>query len=217
MARGGASQAPDGAASPLVSSNFEKKRKFLKNTSCDSLESDIIEALKTTKPNLITEIKMDISKAHEILKTIEKRGPFFAFDEIDQNAKARALFFELQDIDNKIGKNCVMFINAKTYSERSNAWRGLLTHFDEFRVTLSALNFELEDDDAHALIGQIWGDCCDCYFEVKRLKQDNKKCLSLRNLSNISWLLIRCCQDDVLKYYQDNLEKAWQDVLKDNE
>lgn len=160
---------------------------------------------------------MDVVKANEILKTIEKRGPFFAFDEIDQNAKARALFFELQDIDNKIGKHCVTFINAKTYSERSNAWRGLLTHFDEFRTTLSALNFELEDDDAHALVGQIWGDCCDCYFEVKRLKQDNKKCLSLRNLSNISWLLIRCCQDSVLNCYQDSLEKEWQDVLTDNE
>ena len=156
---------------------------------------------------------MDISKANEILKTIEKRGPFFAFDEINQNAKARDYFFELQDIDNKIGKRCAAFINAKTYSERSNAWHGLLTHFDEFRATLYALNIELEDDDARALIGQIWGDCCDCYFEVKRLKQDNKKCLSLHNLSNTSWLLIRCCQDDVLKYYQDNLDKVWQGIL----
>lgn len=156
---------------------------------------------------------MDISKANEILKTIKKRGPFFAFDEIDQNTKARALFFELQDIDNKIGKRCVAFINAKTYSERSNAWHGLLTHFDEFRATLSALNFELNDDDSHMLIGQIWGDCCDCYFEVKRLKQDNKKCLSLHNLSNTSCLLIRCCQDDVIKYYQDNLDKVWQGIL----
>ena len=158
---------------------------------------------------------MDISKANEILKTIEKRGPFFAFDEIDQNAKARVLFFELQDIDNKIGKRCVAFINAKTYSERSNAWRDLLTHFDEFRVTLSALNFELEDDDAHALIGQIWGDCGDLYFEIKKQKQNNTKCLSLHNLYNIAWLLIRCCTKDVLKYYQDNLDKAWQDVLTD--
>lgn len=41
---------------------------------------------------------MDISKAHEILKTIEKRGPFFAFDEIDQNSKARDYFFDLQKI-----------------------------------------------------------------------------------------------------------------------
>ena len=160
---------------------------------------------------------MDISKVNEILKTIEKRGPFFAFDEIDQNAKARALFFELQDLDNKIGKRCVTFINAKTYSERSNAWRGLLTHFDEFRVTLSAINFEIEDDDAHALIGQIWGDYCDCYFEVKKLKQDNRKCVALHNLSNISWLLIRCCQEDVLKYYQDKLDKARQDIKKDND
>lgn len=160
---------------------------------------------------------MDVVKANEILKTIEKRGPFFAFDEIDQNAKARALFFELQDLDNKIGKRCVAFINAKTYSERCKEWSWLLTHFDEFRATLSALNFELEDDDAHTLIGQIWGDCCDYYFEVKRLKQDNQKCLSLHNLSNISWLLIRCCAKDVLNYYQDNLDKSWQDVLTDND
>lgn len=160
---------------------------------------------------------MDISKAHEILKTIEKRGPFFAFDEIDGNAKARALFFDLQDIDNKIGKRCVAFINAKTYSERSNAWRGLLTHFDEFRVTLSAINYEIEDDDARALIGQIWGDCGDLYFEIKKQKQNNTKCLTLHNLSNISWLLIRCCQDDVLKYYQDNLDKAWQEILTYND
>lgn len=160
---------------------------------------------------------MDVVKANEILKTIEKRGPFFAFDEIDQNAKARALFFELQDLDNKIGKRCVAFINAKTYSERCKEWSWLLTYFDEFRATLSTMNSYIEDDDARALIGQIWGDCCDCYFEVKRLKQDNKKCLSLRNLSNISWLLIRCCQDSVLNCYQDSLEKEWQDVLTDNE
>lgn len=160
---------------------------------------------------------MDVVKVHEILKTIEKRGPFFAFDEIDGNTKARALFFELQDIDNKIGKRCVAFINAKTYSERCREWSWLLTNFDEFRATLSMMNSYIEDDDARALIGQIWGDCGDCYFEVKKLKQDNKKCLALHNLSNISWLLIRCCQDDVLKYYQDNLDKAWQEILTYND
>ena len=160
---------------------------------------------------------MDISKAHEILKTIEKRGPFFAFDEIDQNAKARDLFFNLQYIDNKIGKRCAAFINAKTYSERSREWSWLLTYFDEFRATLSTMNSYIEDDDARALIGQIWGDCCDLYFEIKKQKQNNTRCLSLHNLINISWLLIRCCEKGVLNYYQDNLDKAWQDVVKDEE
>ena len=207
-----------GAASPLVSSKFREKRNFLKNTPCCSLEHAIIEALKeTTKPHLITEIKMDISKAHEILKTIEKRGPFFAFDEIDQNAKARDHFFNLQYIDNKIGKRCAAFINAKTYSERCREWSWLLTYFDEFRATLSTMNSYIEDDDARALIGQIWGDCCDLYFEIKKQKQNNTRCLSLHNLSNISWLLIRCCEKGVLNYYQDNLDKAWQDVVMSNE
>ena len=160
---------------------------------------------------------MDISKAHEILKTIEKRGPFFAFDEIDQNAKARDHFFNLQYIDDKIGKRCVEFINAKTYSGRCREWSWLLTYFDEFRATLSTMNSYIEDDDARALIGQIWGDCGDLYFEIKKQKQSNTKCLSLHNLYNIAWLLIRCCTKDVLKYYQDNIDKAWQDVLKDNE
>ena len=160
---------------------------------------------------------MDISKANEILKAIEKRGPFFAFDEIDQNAKARDHFFELHDLDGKIWKRCTAFINAKNDIERSNAWRGLLTHFDEFRVTLSGLNFELESDDAHALIGQIWGDSCDLYFEVKRLKPNKTKCLALHSISNISLLLIRCCKKEVFEYYKSNLNKAWQDVLKDGE
>ena len=160
---------------------------------------------------------MDISKAHEILETIEKRGPFFAFDEIDQNRRARDHFFNLQYIDNKIGKRCASFINAKTYSERCREWSWLLTYFDEFRATLSTMNSYIEDDDARALIGQIWGDCGDLYFEIKKQKQNNTKCLSLHNLYNIAWLLIRCCTKDVLKHYQDNLDKAWQDVLTSNE
>ena len=160
---------------------------------------------------------MDVVKANEILKTIEKRGPFFAFDEIDQNAKARDYFFNLQYIDDKIGKRCVAFINAKTYSERCREWSWLLTYVDEFRATLSTMNSYIEDDDARALIGQIWGDCCDLYFGIKKQKQNNTRCLSLHNLSNISWLLIRCCAKDALKYYQDNLDKAWQDVLTNND
>ena len=160
---------------------------------------------------------MDISKINELLKTIEKRGPFFAFDEIDQNAKARDHFFNLQYIDNKIGKRCAAFINAKTYSERCREWSWLLTYFDEFRATLSTMNSYIEDDDARALIGQLWGDCCDLYFEIKKQKQNNTRCLSLHNLINISWLLIRCCEKGVLNYYQDNLDKAWQDVVKDEE
>ena len=160
---------------------------------------------------------MDVVKANEILKTIEKRGPFFAFDEIDQNKRAREQFFNLQYIDNKIAKRCVAFINAKTCSERSREWSWLLTYFDEFRATLSTMNSFIENDDARALIGQIWGDYCDVYFEIKKQKQNNTKCLSLQNLSNISWLLIRCCTKDVLKYYQDNLDKARQVFLKDDE
>ena len=160
---------------------------------------------------------MDISKAHEILKTIEKRGPFFAFDEIDKNKRAREHFFNLQYLDNKIGKRCVAFINAKTYSERCREWSWLLTYFDEFRATLSTMNSYIEDDDARVLIGQVWGDGCDLYFEIKKQKQNNIRCLSLRNLSNISWLLIRGCTKEFLAYYQDKLDKAWQDVLKDEE
>ena len=160
---------------------------------------------------------MDISKAHEIIKTIEKRGPFFAFDKIDQNAKARDYFFNLQYIDNKIGKRCAAFVNAKTYTERCREWSWLLTNFDEFRATLSTMNSYIEDDDARALIGQVWGDCCDLYFEIKKQKQNNTRCLTLHNLSNISWLLVRCCTKDALKYYQGNLDKARQEVLKDNE
>ena len=160
---------------------------------------------------------MDISKANEILKTIEKRGPFFAFDEIDQNAKAREYFFELQDIDIKIAKQSVAFHNAKNDEEKVNAWRLLLANFDRFKTTLYNLKFELEGDDARALISEIWGDCCDLSFAVKKLCPNKKRCLALNSISNISWLLVRCCQDSVLKYYQDNLKKAWQDVLKEDE
>ena len=134
---------------------------------------------------------MDISKASEILKTIEKRGPFFAFDEIDQNAKAREYFFELQDDDVRIAKQSIAFHKAKNDRERVNAWRWLLANFDRFKTTLYNLKFEIDDDDARALIGEIWGDCCDLYFEIKKQKQNNTRCLSLHNLSNISWLLIR--------------------------
>ena len=160
---------------------------------------------------------MDISKASEILKTIEKRGPFFAFDEIDQNAKARDYFFELQVIDARIAKQSIAFHNAKNDGEQDNAWRLLLANFDSFKVALYNLKFEIEDGDASALIDEIWGDCGDLYFEIKKQKQNNTKCLSLHNLYNIAWLLIRCCTKDALNYYQDNLSKAWQDVLKDSE
>lgn len=196
---------------------FREKKKFSKNAPCQSLERAIIEASKTTKPHLITEIKMDISKVNEILKTIEKRGPFFAFDEIDKNKRAREHFFNLQYIDNKIGKRCVAFINAKTYSERCREWSWLLTHFDEFRATLSTMNSYIEGDDARALIGEIWGDCCDLSFEAKKQTPNKTRCLLLNNQSNMSWLLIRCCTKDVLTYYQGKLDKAWQDVLKDDE
>ena len=158
---------------------------------------------------------MDISKINEFLKTIEKRGPFFAFDEIDQNAKAREYFFELQDDNVKIAKQSVAFHNAKNDRERVDAWRWLLADFDRFKVTLYNLKFEIEDDDARALIGEIWGDCCDLSFEVRKLFPNKTRCLALNSLSNISWLLIRCCQDNVLNYYQNELNKAWQDVLKD--
>lgn len=160
---------------------------------------------------------MDISKANEILKTIEKRGPFFAFDEIDKNTKAREYFFELQDIDGRIAKQSVAFHNAKNDGEKVNAWRLLLANFDRFKTTLYSLNFELEGDDVHTFIGEIWGDCCDISFEAKRLKPNKTRCLALNNVSNLSWLLIRCCTKDVLKYYQDKLDKALQDVLTDNE
>ena len=160
---------------------------------------------------------MDISKVHEILKTVEKRGPFFAFDEIDQNAKAREYFFELQDDDVRIAKQSVAFHNAKNDRERVDAWRSLLANFDRFKTTLYNLKFEIEDDDARALIGEIWGDCCDLSFEAKKQKPNKTRCLALNNQSNLSWLLIRCCTKEVLAYYQDNLDKARQDVLKDNE
>lgn len=160
---------------------------------------------------------MDISKINELLKTIEKRGPFFAFDEIDQNAKAREYFFELQDDDAIIAKQSVSFHNAKNDRERVDAWRLLLATFDEFRKTLYDLKFEIEDDDAKAFISELWGDCFDLSFEAKKQKPNKTRCLALNNQSNLSWLLIRCCTKDVLAYYQDNLDKEWQDVLKDNE
>ena len=207
-----------GDASPLVFFKFREKRKFLKNTPCRSLERAIIEALKeTTKPHLTTEIKMDISKINELLKTIEKRGPFFVFDEIDKNTKARDYFFKLQDIDARIAKQSVAFHNAKNDRERVDAWRLLLATFDEFRKTLYDLEFEIEDDDARAFIRELWGDCFDLSLEAKKQTPNNTRRLALNNQSNLSWLLIRCCQDSVLNYYQDNLDKAWQDVLKDNE
>ena len=160
---------------------------------------------------------MDISKASEILKTIEKRGPFFVFDEIDQNAKAREYFFELQDDNARIAKQSVAFHNAKNDRERVDAWRWMLANFDNFKVTLYNLKFEIEDDDARALIGEIWGDCCDLSFEVRKLSPNKTRCLALNSLSNISWLLIRYCQDSVLNYYQNELNKAWQDVLTNND
>ena len=160
---------------------------------------------------------MDISKINELLKTIEKRGPFFAFDEIDQNAKAREYFFELQDDDVRIAKQSVAFHNAKNDRERADAWRWLLANFDNFKVTLYNLKFEINDDDARALIGEIWGDCCDLSFEARKQTPNKTRCLALNNQSNLSWLLIRCCQDSVLNYYQNKLDKAWQDVLKDEE
>ena len=160
---------------------------------------------------------MDISKASEILKTIEKRGPFFAFDGIDQNAKAREYFFELQDDDVRIAKQSVAFHNAKNDRERDDAWRWLLANFDSFKVTLYNLKFEIEDDDVRALISEIWGECCDFSFEVRKLFPNKTRCLALNSLSNISWILIRCCTREVLAYYQDKLDKAWQDVLKDEE
>ena len=160
---------------------------------------------------------MDVSKVQEILKTIEKRGPFFVFDEIDQNAKARDYFFELQVIDARIAKQSIAFHNAKNDGEEDNTWRLLLANFDSFKVALYNLKFEIEDGDASALIDEIWGDCCDLSFEARKQQPKKTKCLALNSLSNISWLLIRCCTKDALNYYQDNLSKAWQDVLTSNE
>lgn len=160
---------------------------------------------------------MDISKADGILKTIEKRGPFFVFDEIDKNTKAREYFFELQDVDSRIARQSVAFHNAKNDKERVDAWRWLLANFDNFKVALYSLKFEIEGDDARALIDEIWGDCCDLSFEARKQKPNKTRCLALNNQSNLSWLLIRCCQDSVLNYYQDSLKKEWQDVLKDDE
>ena len=160
---------------------------------------------------------MDISKINELLKTIEKRGPFFAFDEIDQNAKAREYFFCLQKFDSNIAKRSISFHNAETDGEKVFAWRLLLATFDEFRKTLYDLEFEIEDDDAKAFILELWGDCCDLSFEAKKQKPSKTRCLALNNQSNLSWLLIRCCTKEVLTYYQDKLDKTWQDVLKDEE
>lgn len=160
---------------------------------------------------------MDISKANEILKTIEKRGPFFAFDEIDQNAKARDYFFDLQNFDSNIAKRSVAFHNAETDGEKDLEWRLLLATFDEFRKTLYNLEFEIEDDDARTLIRELWCDCLDLCTEAKKQTPNKTRCLALNNQSNMSWLLIRCCAKDVLKYYQDKLDKEWQDVLTDNE
>lgn len=204
-------------APPHLVFKSSKKRKFLENATCNYLERDIIEASKETKPNLITEIKMDISKANEILKTIEKRGPFFAFEEVDKNAKAREYFFELQEIDSRIAKQSIAFHNAKNDKEKVDAWRLLLANFDRFKTTLYSLKLELEDDDAHALIGEIWGDCCDLSFDAKKQKPNKTRCLALNNQSNLSWLLIRCCQDSVLNYYQNGWKKARQDVLTNND
>ena len=160
---------------------------------------------------------MDIVKASELLKTIEKRGPFFAFDEIDQNAKAREYFFELQDIDGRIAKQSVAFHNAKNDGEKVNAWRLLLATFDEFRRTLYYLKSELVNYNAIALVDGIWGDCLDLCTEAKKQKPNKTRCLALNNQSNLSWLLIRCCQDSVLNYYQNGWEKARQDVLTNND
>lgn len=160
---------------------------------------------------------MDVSKVHEILKTIEKRGPFFAFEEVDKNAKAREYFFELQEIDSRIAKQSIASHNAKNDREKVDAWRLLLATFDEFRRTLYYLKSELVNYNAIALVDGIWGDCLDLCSEAKKQKPNKTRCLALNNQSNLSWLLIRCCTKDVLKYYQDNLDKAREDVLKDEE
>lgn len=160
---------------------------------------------------------MNTLKAQEILKTIEKRGPFFAFEEVDKNAKAREYFFELQEIDSRIAKQSIAFHNAKNDREKVDSWRLLLATFDEFRRTLYYLKSELVNYNAIALVDGIWGDCLDLCSEAKKQKPNKTRCLALNNQSNLSWLLIRCCTKDVLKYYQDNLDKARQDVLKDEE
>lgn len=160
---------------------------------------------------------MNTLKAQEILKTVEKRGPFFVFDEIDQNAKARDYFFDLQKFDSNIAKRSVAFHNAENDGEKVLAWRLLLATFDEFRKTLYNLKFELEDNVARAFIGEIYSDCYELSFEAKKQTPNKTRCLALNNQSNLSWLLIRCCTKDVLKYYQDKLEKARQDVLTNND
>ena len=160
---------------------------------------------------------MNTLKAQEILKTIEKRGPFFAFEEVDKNAKARDCFFELQEIDSRIAKQSIAFHNAKNDREKVDAWRLLLATFDEFRRTLYYLRSELVNYNAISLVDGIWGDCLDLCSEAKKQKPNKTRCLALNNQSNLSWLLIRCCQDSVLNYYQNGWEKARQDVLTDEE
>lgn len=157
---------------------------------------------------------MDISKANELLKAIEKRGPFFIFDEIDKKEKARKHFFELRDLDSNVAKRCVAFHNAENDDEKDFAWRMLLATFDEFRKTLYDLEFELEDDAARALIREIWGDCLDLCSDAKKQTPNKTRCLALRDQSNLSYLLIRVCQDSVLKYYQNTLDQAWQTLDK---
>lgn len=160
---------------------------------------------------------MDISKTNELLKTIEKRGPFFVFDEINKNEKAQKYFFELRDLDSNVAKRCVAFHNAKNDDEKDFAWRMLLATFDEFRKALYDLKFELEDDAASALIGEIWGDCLDLHSEVKNQTPNKTRCLALRNQSNLSYILLRCCQGAVLKSYHVSLDQARQDVLIDEQ
>lgn len=159
---------------------------------------------------------MHAVKANELIKTSEKHGPFFAFDEIYQNPKAYEYFFDLQKFDKNIAKRSVAFHNAENDNEKDYAWRLLLATFDEFRRTLYYLKIELKNYNARTLIDGIWGDCLDLCNEVKKQKPNSTNCKLLHNLSNLSWLLIRCCQEDVLKYYQKNIDKSWQDVLKNN-
>lgn len=158
---------------------------------------------------------MEISKANELLKTIEKRGPFFAFDEIDQKEKASKHFFELRDLDSNVAMRCMAFHKAESDDEKDFAWRMLLATFDEFRKTLYDLEFELEDDDARELICEVWGDCLDLCSKAKKQTPNKTRCLALRDQSNLSYLLIRVCQDSVLKYYQNTLDKAWQTLDKE--
>ena len=160
---------------------------------------------------------MHAVKANEILKTIEKRGPFFAFDEINENTKAHEHLFELQDIDGRIAKQSIAFHNARNDREKVDAWRLLLANFDEFRRTLYYLKSELVNYNAIALVDGIWGDCLGLCNECKKQKPNKTRCFALNNISNLSCLLVRCCTKDVVKCYQDSIDKAWQDVLKDNE